>query len=593
MSEDPRVSQLVRCAAPPKQTILAAVGRCDNTGRKHTYTAVAGGTQKQHVGLLLGICTNRCGSRCDGHLKPLSIQMSLANRLGLLLELSTLDPPPFQSETFARWCCDTVVSLLSRDSQAQTTMPELSPRMFLAFTPCLPGMDDLPHLELDFLRRPYRTIARSNATVVTPHGEDVDVLVVIYQMDGIGPMRVVAKGKKLGALVGFTFRQPAILQALGLPHNSRQLGSYLMYEPFQQAWTQSVKPSQTITLGAGGGVIYRHPRVRVTLWLDHYVSEIYPNWARRGSSLHNLVTHAGSGQQVSGSASKIAASSGSSKSVTLKARPSPGSLATASSKAAAAWGSLKTASSNTATSSGSSKSSVSKPTTVIDLTGTTPPAKSRKRKRHLGFPCQYVELNGEEGGRQARRKRARTVSGPVKVEGKGTAADPYLILSVLMDTEAVPAIEWSDPGQKWEVNYYPIHMPPLYHRDFVNYRSQLQDDRDAGLWGPHLTFGRWMAARRYLADMYVGTPAPRYPPRRPILHWQNFPAAHAFLLRFLERYEGCLDARERHIFVWHVSNEFLMNGYMEEFEEEGFAAGDVRRAIPAWFRNMKRYHCAY
>ena len=102
-------------------------------------------------------------------------------------------------------------------------------------------------------------------------------------------MRVVAKGKKLGALVGFTFRQPAIMQALGLANNSRTLGAYLMYEPFSKAWTRTLKPSQTLALCEGGGVMYRHPRVQVTLWLDRYVKDIYPNWVRNGSQLPDLV----------------------------------------------------------------------------------------------------------------------------------------------------------------------------------------------------------------------------------------------------------------------------------------------------------------
>ena len=108
--------------------------------------------------------------------------MSLANRLGLLLELAALDPPAFQSKAFSRWCCAASVALLARDTQAQTARPILPPGMFLAFTPSLPGMDDLPRLELDFLRLPSQIVARGSSNVVSLDGEDVNVLVVIYQM---------------------------------------------------------------------------------------------------------------------------------------------------------------------------------------------------------------------------------------------------------------------------------------------------------------------------------------------------------------------------------------------------------------------------
>ena len=124
--------------------------------------------------------------------------------------------------------------------------------------------------------------------------------------------------------------------------------------------------------------------------------------------------------------------------------------------------------------------------------------------------------------------------------------------------------------------YYPIHMPPLYHRDFLTFRAQRQADEDAGLWRPHVTFGRWMAARLYLSDVH--TPVPHYPPRRRILNWRNYPAAHFFLRRFLDEYEGVQSSRTRRVFLWHVSNELLLDGFiMGEFEEDGFSSGDVRR----------------
>ena len=271
-------------------------------------------------------------------------------------------------------------------------------------------------------------------------------------------MRVLARGKKLGALVGFTFRQPAVLQALGLSNKSRQLGSYLMYEPFQRAWTQTVKPSQTITLCEGGGVIFRHPRVQVALWLDHYVTEIYPNWTRNGNSLLQLATLAAQRQPLSVRASKPVISPGSSKNA-LKtsgssAPSNPTSKTTTSSapsKNALKMTALPAPSnptSNTATSSAPSKpaskatassgssnaplkpiasSGPSKPTVVIDLTGTTSSHKPLKRRRAFVPPVQFVDIMVEEDSKQSHRKRARMSLDRVKLDGKGTSSDPYVL----------------------------------------------------------------------------------------------------------------------------------------------------------------------
>ena len=236
---------------------------------------------------------------------------------------------------------------------------------------------------------------------------------------------MVAKGKKLGALVGFTFRQPAILHALALPSNSRELGSYLMYEPFQRAWTQTVKPSQTVTLCEGGGVMYRHPRVHVTLWLDHYVKEIYPDWTRRGSALLELAKLASQRQPLNvltsqtmkaapTSAIKAAPSS------VIKAAPTSAFKATPSSVIKAARGSAFKA----APTSASSRTPV-----VIDLT--SPPRATKpnplKRKRLFVKPSQLVEINAEDRGRKGKAKRVRTSFGGAKLEGEGTEADPYIL----------------------------------------------------------------------------------------------------------------------------------------------------------------------
>ena len=107
--------------------------------------------------------------------------MSLANRLGLLLDLAALEPPAFHSEAFARWCCQTTISLIARDSQVQKSRPHLAPGTFLGFTYSIPGLEDLPRIETSWMHTPSRVVARGNPTMFTADREEVDVLVVIYQ----------------------------------------------------------------------------------------------------------------------------------------------------------------------------------------------------------------------------------------------------------------------------------------------------------------------------------------------------------------------------------------------------------------------------
>ena len=108
--------------------------------------------------------------------------MSINDRLGLLLDLSTLDPPPFKSEVFARWCCQATIALLACDSKALDASPFLAPGTFLAFTQVIPGMDDLPRLDHAFLEQPPQLVARGRPKFVTNDGEEVNVLVVVYEM---------------------------------------------------------------------------------------------------------------------------------------------------------------------------------------------------------------------------------------------------------------------------------------------------------------------------------------------------------------------------------------------------------------------------
>ena len=191
-------------------------------------------------------------------------------------------------------------------------------------------------------------------------------------------MRITAKGKKLGTLVGFTFQQPAIFQALGLPCNLRELCSYLMYEPFQQAWMQMVMPSQTVTLCEGGGVMYQHPHVRVTLWLDNYVREIYPNWVHSGTTLRDLVA--------------VAAQSGSAQ----LSKPTLPKCATSLAP-------------------------------VIDLMGGTLSPWPLKHKRSLVLPLSLVDLSLVNVGKGARLKCRRTCTIDLKLKGKGTSEELYIL----------------------------------------------------------------------------------------------------------------------------------------------------------------------
>ena len=418
--------------------------------------------------------------------------MSVSSRVGLLLDLAVLDPPPFQSEEFARWCCQATTALLARDMLSLNPGLPLAPGVFTAFTATIPGLEDLPRLSDRVDKGPAPIRTRARPTAITPDGEEVDVLLVIYEIvrvspspfflhttthpytqDRLSPYRVVAKGKKLGALVGFTFRQPAVIQALGLAPNTRELSSYLMYEPFQQAWTKAVQPSQTVTVCEGGGAIYRHPRVNVTLWLDSYVIHIYPDWVRQGLALHDLAAIAAENdgapdQPARAPAAKHALALPAPAAVPAQhpflalpapavpaqrpvlALPAPAvraqrSLLTLLAPAVkpkrplltltASKASVKevgqprsTASADSPTASLPVRTGGSASThVVIDLTVDADQPKRRRGKRSLEVAEALVDLRTgrEESG--PHRKRQRRFQASVKLEGKGTEQDPYIV----------------------------------------------------------------------------------------------------------------------------------------------------------------------
>ena len=108
--------------------------------------------------------------------------MEITDRLGLLLDLAVLDPPPFQSEGFARWCCQASISLLARETWAQDAVVPLPHGVFPAFTPTIPGLEDLPRFGQEFQRPSVPVVGHAQSVVSTANQEDVDVLVIIYEM---------------------------------------------------------------------------------------------------------------------------------------------------------------------------------------------------------------------------------------------------------------------------------------------------------------------------------------------------------------------------------------------------------------------------
>ncbi|KAI1783518.1 hypothetical protein LXA43DRAFT_1102463 [Ganoderma leucocontextum] len=427
--------------------------------------------------------------------------MSITNRLGLLLDLATLDPPAFKSEAFARWCCQAIISLLARDTKAGDDAAHLSPGTFLAFTPLIPGMADLPRMGQTFIEPPCQVVARGQPKLVTLDGEEVNVVVVIYESDRIGPLRIVAKGKKLGALVGFTFRQAAVIQALGLSPNSRELGAYLMYEPFQQAWTRPMKPSHTLTLCEGGGVMYRHPRVRVTLWLDRYVKDIYPNWVRNGTGLPDLVAIAAERQPA------------------LEHALGPAKRGPAAAKRATGK--------------------------VASMLPKSVPAAA---KRAVGKVASMLPKAVPALAKPALPK-------PASVLGKSIVVKlPSELGKSVVPNKSRPAIP--KPVEVIDLTVETSHMGVRKRK-----RSLLAGDSKVDL---------------DALDNQRGTVSKRQRCAIPKGNWED------------------LGRRDRRIYLWHVTTDLFIDGYlMDQFTEAGFSAGDVRRAIPGWFRNMTRHRAAY
>ena len=110
------------------------------------------------------------------------MQMSIIDNLGLLPELMTLDPLPFKSETFAHWYYQVTITLLARDFKVPDPTWYSTPKIFLAFTPLVPGIEDLPCLDHGFLELASCLVAPGQPKVITVDREEVNVVVAIYEM---------------------------------------------------------------------------------------------------------------------------------------------------------------------------------------------------------------------------------------------------------------------------------------------------------------------------------------------------------------------------------------------------------------------------
>ena len=75
-----------------------------------------------------------------------------------------------------------MIVLLTQDMLALDMRQCLGPGTFLAFTHSLPGTDNLPQLDADSLQRSSTAMGCCNSFLIALDREEVDVLVVIYEM---------------------------------------------------------------------------------------------------------------------------------------------------------------------------------------------------------------------------------------------------------------------------------------------------------------------------------------------------------------------------------------------------------------------------
>ena len=206
--------------------------------------------------------------------------------------------------------------------------------------------------------------------------------------------------------------------------------------------------------------MYRHPRVNVTLWMDAYVKQIYPNWVRGGLGLPDLVDVVGrnGGASPSHPASKrivtvditepkvpaskamheefmsalfgnIASSTSAPSKAIKPAASAP--LKAIKPAASAPSKAIEPATGIDGAIVNAAQSKAVKPSIVIDLTANTSSLRVRKRKRSLVATVPLVDVSDfkkqekEERRRKVKRSRGTYVVG--EMTGRGTETDPYVL----------------------------------------------------------------------------------------------------------------------------------------------------------------------
>lgn len=126
-----------------------------------------------------------------------------------------------------------------------------------------------------------------------------------------------------------------------------------------------------------------------------------------------------------------------------------------------------------------------------------------------------------------------------------------------------------------------LSASPILHNELALFQNQLNADIQAGVFRPHLTFDRWMAAKRYYAREHLRNRAhANGERRRPRLRWSRFPPGHSYLLQhlpqwsFLKAHDS--KAHDRRRYLQHVIDDFLDNrDLMAPLREKGYSERDV------------------
>ena len=114
-------------------------------------------------------------------------------------------------------------------------------------------------------------------------------------------------------------------------------------------------------------------------------------------------------------------------------------------------------------------------------------------------------------------------------------------------------------------------FPPRLRHNLLQLGQQLEVDQLAA---PDVSFAGWMATLGYVSELNPAMGAIRvFPARRLTIHWTDFKfyAARCWLiLHHMPQYES-LGRHDRHLYVQHVIDDFVMQDYlMHPFREAGF-----------------------